>query len=47
MKNWQALLVIALAVGFFWIDEPLLGFDALTWAGKQLLRVTHWLAFWR
>ncbi|QHQ34573.1 hypothetical protein [Algicella marina] len=47
MKIWQAVLVVALVVGFFAADEYYFHLDALAWTGKQLLRMTDWLAFWR
>ena len=47
MRPWQAVLVLAAAAGVWALDTHYLGSDMLTFLGKQLLRITEWLAFWR
>lgn len=47
MRFWQAILLVTLVVGFFLADELFFGMDALAFTGKQLVRMTDWLAVWR
>ncbi len=47
MNLWYALAIIGVIVGFFWLDEVYFQMDALAFLGKQVVRMTDWLAFWR
>ncbi|NNU81925.1 glyceraldehyde-3-phosphate dehydrogenase [Halovulum dunhuangense] len=47
MKPLTALLVVLAAAGLWYADRVLNDGAAIVFLGKQLIRITTWLAFWR
>ena len=47
MTLWQALLFIAVVGTLAVLDIYYFEWGAVTFLGKQLMRITEWMAFWR